>query len=95
MAKRADSNQPEIVDALRAAGAEVQHLHAVGNGCPDLLVAYHGRWYVLEVKDGARPPSHRRLTPREYDWHVRFTPCAPVYVVLSAEQALRVIGASP
>lgn len=37
-AAKVDKNQPEIVEALRAEGAVVQHLHAVGVGCPDLLV---------------------------------------------------------
>lgn len=45
-----DKNQPEIVKALRDVGAKVQHLHAVGEGCPDLLVATGKRTFLLEVK---------------------------------------------
>ena len=37
-AARTDANQAEIVAALRGVGASVQPLHAVGQGCPDLLV---------------------------------------------------------
>ncbi len=51
-AANVDRNQPEIVAALRAAGATVEYLHAVGGGCPDLLVGYRGANYVLEVKEG-------------------------------------------
>lgn len=32
---RVDANQSEVVAALRAVGATVQHLHMVGGGCPD------------------------------------------------------------
>ena len=39
-AARVDANQPEIVKALRGVGATVQHLHKVGQGCPDLMVGW-------------------------------------------------------
>jgi len=61
-AARIDANQPAIIAALRSIGATVQPLHAVGGGCPDLLVGLRGRNILMEVKDGARPPSERRLT---------------------------------
>ena len=47
---RVDSNQVEVVKALRKIGAKVQHLHTVGAGCPDLLVGYRRKNYLLEVK---------------------------------------------
>jgi len=47
---RVDRNQKEIVEALREAGASVQSLANIGNGCPDLLVGYMGRTYLMEVK---------------------------------------------
>lgn len=90
---RLDANHPQIVDALRRVGARVQSLAAVGGGCPDLLVAFRGAWYVLEIKDGAKPPSHRALTPDEVRWHADFGDAAPVFVVTSPEEALYVIGA--
>ena len=65
MYKRTDNNHTEIVSALRAHGATVQSLAAIGKGCPDLLVGYHGSNYLLEVKDGKKSPSHRKLTPDE------------------------------
>ena len=49
-AAKVDANQVAIVAALRKIGASVLHLHAVGGGCPDLLVAYRGRNVLLEVK---------------------------------------------
>jgi hypothetical protein len=60
-----DTNQPAIVAALRAHGASVKSLAAVGDGCPDLLVGYRGINLLMEVKDGDLPPSARKLTDKQ------------------------------
>lgn len=80
-----DSNQPEIVKALRQIGASVQHLHAVGQGCPDLLVGYRGVNVLLEVKDGAKFPSQRELNAAERDWHATWG--GSVAIVETPEEA--------
>lgn len=49
-AARTDSNQAEIVKALRKAGRSVVSLHRVGQDVPDLLVGYNGLNFLLEVK---------------------------------------------
>ena len=67
-AAKVDANQSEIVAALRKAGATVQPLHTVGQGCPDLLVGHHGRNILMEVKDGSKPPSGRSLTDDQVKW---------------------------
>lgn len=89
-AAAADRNQPEIVNALRLAGARVLPLHQVGQGCPDLLVGYRGALHLVEVKDGYKPPS-RRLTPAQVDFHREWSGL-PVHVVETVEQALEAIG---
>ena len=48
--KRVDSTQTQIVKELRRVGMDVQHLHGVGQGCPDILVGYRGRNILLEIK---------------------------------------------
>ena len=68
-ASKVDANQKAVVAALVKIGCTVQHLHAVGEGCPDLLVGYHGKNYLIEIKDGAKPPSKRKLTPDQVEWH--------------------------
>jgi Holliday junction resolvase len=85
---RVDRNHTAIVEALRKAGAQVQSLAAIGDGCPDLLVAKHGKVWLVEVKDGAQPPSKRQLTADEVRWHAAWRAHLPVVVVESAEQAL-------
>lgn len=67
--RKADDNQPEIVSRFRELGASVQHLHTVGKGCPDILVGYRGINSLVEIKDGSKSPSKRKLTPDEQEWH--------------------------
>lgn len=86
-----DTNQPEITAALRDVGATVQPLHMVGKGCPDLLVGYRQATFLIEVKDGKKPPSRRRLTPDEVAWHENWR--GHVAVVETTDDALRAIGA--
>lgn len=63
-AARVDENQSDIVAALRAIGATVRVI-SQGDGIPDLLVGFMGKTILLEVKDGKKPPSARKLTPAE------------------------------
>ena len=67
--KRTDSNQREVVQAFRELGATVRSIHTVGDGVPDLIVGVHGQTILVEVKDGAKSPSKRRLTPAEQKFH--------------------------
>ena len=89
-AAKVDDNQKEIVTALRKVGASVQHLHAVGQGCPDLLVCFRNVLFLMEVKDGNKPPSKRKLTPDQVKWHQAW--CGDVYVVCSVKEAMQVLG---
>jgi hypothetical protein len=89
-AARVDSNQQAIIVALRGVGATVQPLHQIGQGCPDLLVGYRMANYLLEVKDGMKPPSHRQLTEDERLWHMRWR--GRVVTVMDAREALEAIG---
>lgn len=86
-AAKVDSNHVSIVLALRAAGATVQTLAAVGQGCPDLLVGYRKRTLLLEIKDGAKQPSKRHLTGLQAIWHETWRGGA-LRVVESVDEAL-------
>lgn len=89
-AARVDDNQAEIVAALRRSGATVQSLATIGQGCPDLLVAYRQQTMVIEVKDGRKPKSARKLTPDEKEWIGKWK--APVYIVESALEAVQLLN---
>jgi hypothetical protein len=43
-------------------------LAEIGSGCPDLLVGFRGKNFLLEVKDGNLPPSKCRLTDDEEEF---------------------------
>jgi hypothetical protein len=94
-AAKTDANHGDIVDALRAAGCGVLDLSKVGNGCPDLLV--HPPTYpdcrmavLLEVKDGAKPPSARKLTKDQERFHANWK--GWLHVVTSVDEALAAVG---
>lgn len=91
-ASKVDANQPEIVAALRKAGATVQHLHAVGQGCPDILVGWRGLTVLMELKDGSKPASARKLTPDQVRWRKEWNG-GPIYTVTCSGAAIRLLSA--
>ena len=88
-APRTDANQKEIVDALRSVGASVYITAGVHKGFPDLCVGYRKRTWLLEVKDGSKPPSARKLTPAQGEFFASFRGAAAI--VHSIEEALEVV----
>ena len=91
-AARVDENHGAIREALRQVpGVTVVDLSRVGDGVPDLLVGHRGRTVLIEVKDGAKAPSARRLTPAQQQWVARWHG-SQVHVVETVEQALICVG---
>lgn len=66
---RQDSNHGAIRSAFEGLGCSVADLSALGNGCPDILVGLGGLCIPVEIKDGSKFPSKRRLTDDETKWH--------------------------
>jgi hypothetical protein len=91
-AAKIDRNQPEIVAALRKAGASVQSLAGVGQGVPDLLVGYMGKTALLEVKDGLKVKSKQKLTEDQKPWHANWRG-GTLATVDGIDAALRVLKA--
>lgn len=89
-AAKVDANQSEIVAALRAAGATVTPTHSAGEGFPDLAVGFRGQSFLIEVKDGSKPPSARKLTPDQQKWHAAWR--GQKAVASTVAEALAVIG---
>lgn len=88
-AAKVDDNQTQIVAALRKAGYSVCILSAVGKGVPDILVGAHGVNILMELKDGTKPRSARKLTVDEYKWHEAWQ--GQVDVVESVYEALQAV----
>lgn len=88
-----DKNERAIIAALEAIGCLVQPLS--DKGVPDLMVWSPRRACIvlLEVKDGSKPPSARKLKPEQVAWHLEWiTAGAPVYVVTSVTEAMVACG---
>lgn len=79
-AARTDRNHSEIAGAFVSLGMAVRSLAAVGGGIPDLIVScgpapdpeaemsFAGVNVLVEVKDGEKPPSARKLTPEQIEF---------------------------
>lgn len=78
-ARRVDANLDEIVAEFNAAGCAVDRT----NRDWDLTVQYGGITMLIEVKDGRKAPSARKLTRREIKTHDRLM----IRVVNDCEQA--------
>lgn len=87
-AARRDANEKQIIDALRRCGAYVKAIN--DDGTFDLLVAYRNRTLLLEVKDGAKPPSARKLTDAEQKFHDEW-PNDNLHIVTSVDDALALL----
>ena len=89
-AARGDTNQPEIVKAIRGMGATYQHTHQIP-GALDGIIGYRGVDQRVEIKNPEKPPSARKLTEleeKEFDeWHGR----KPV-VIETTDDVLRVLA---
>lgn len=103
-AARRDKNEREIIDALKAAGADVQQLDPPA---PDLLVSFRDVLYLVEVKDtdaglATRSPHRGKgnvlegpmaaLTAPQVEWWMHWRGKAPV-IVHTADEALAAVGA--
>lgn len=62
-AAKVDANHGDVAGAFAAMGCSVRSLAAVGGGMPDLAVGVAGHNLFVEVKDGAKSKSRRKLTP--------------------------------
>lgn len=83
-----DANHSEIVDALRRIGCTVRDLN--DKGLPDLLVGIRGVNILLEIKDGSKPPSARKLTADQEKFFAEWK--GQRAVVNSVDAALEVVG---
>lgn len=89
---KTDANQADLVFALRQIpGVSVFVASHVSQGFPDLVIGFRGVTYLAEVKDPAKPPSRRRLTDEEAEFHDNWT--GQVAVVETLDDVLRLIGA--
>jgi hypothetical protein len=87
---RVDANQKQIVEGLRRSGASVLITSQLKN-CFDILVGFRGINYIMEIKDGDKPPSQRKLTEGEQKFKDTWRG-GEYHIVESLDDALKVIG---
>ena len=90
-ARKVDGNQKEIIDGLRDVGATVFPLYHVGGGLTDLLVGYREKNFLLEIKNPNQPPSKRKLTKDQIEFHEKWR--GQKTIVETIREALIAIGA--
>lgn len=67
-AKKIDDNQNLIVKQLRKCGVSVAITSMVGKGFVDLVCGFRGRNYLIELKDGSKSASRKKLTEDEREF---------------------------
>lgn len=71
-ASRKDANHGAVIAAFERMGCSV--IDVSGTPCGfDILVGYGGLCIPVEIKDGTKPPSARKLTENEAKVHARWT----------------------
>ena len=79
---RTDANHVAIGRLLRQLFPAVEDCRQHGGGMSDYLVLTRAGLRLVEVKDGSKPPSERRLTPPQEAWKAKF---GSYYVVVTCE----------
>jgi hypothetical protein len=80
-----NTNQPDIIAGLQAAGCSVEPLNIVSSGVPSLLCGWAGRNTLIEVKS-----DDGNLTPEQTTWHTSWA--GQVEIARSIDDALRIVG---
>lgn len=88
--RKADGNQPELVEQIRdLPGVKVVLTHVIGNGFPDCIISFRGFNYMCEIKNPSQPPSKRKLTPDEEEFHKNWT--GQIAVIMTLDDVLEMI----
>lgn len=84
--QRPDDNQDDLVKVYERLGCKVQRVSAFLS-C-DLIV---GGWGVIdwvEIKDGSKPPSARKLSAKEIEFQAKWESARPVVNVKNVEEVM-------
>lgn len=88
-AARVDANQKRIVEVFRKSGVSVADTSNQHSGYPDLTIGYLGYNILVEVKDGDKSASARRLTPHQEKFRQNWK--GEYRVVINEDEALALI----
>ena len=94
-AARVDGNHSDIKRDFELLGCSVADTSGAGDGFPDLVVGFVTSHFpfkvnvLVEVKDGSKPPSERKLTPKQKIFHDNWI--GPIEIVKDQEDVIRVV----
>jgi len=85
-AARKDANHAEIQKFFESKGYSVLDLSQLKNAC-DIVVSYMGITVMIEIKDGSKIPSKRKLTEGEIAFRNKWRTNGHWQLIESLEQA--------
>lgn len=85
-AKRRDDNHEDTREFLRGKGWSIADTAGLGYGIPDFFAGKPEFCAAVELKDGDKSPSKRKLTPAEQRFKDNWT--GPYILALGPEDAL-------
>lgn len=89
-AAKKDDNHDEIVAVFKQLGCGWLDLYQVGDGVPDGVAEINTHNVFVEIKDGAKPPSGRRLTGPERKFHETWH--GAVIIIETVDDVLRLVN---
>jgi hypothetical protein len=89
MRSRKDANHNEIARTFIDLGCTVFDCHSLRGGIGDLIIGVAGVTTLVEVKNGAKSHSRRKLTPAEQNIHTTWR--GRIDIVESVEDAIRLV----
>lgn len=87
-AARRDENHAEVKAVFESLDCSVLDVAGIPCGF-DLIVGYKTQAIAVEVKDGEKPPSARKLTENEFSAHLNWR--GPKAIVKNNDEALLVV----
>ncbi len=83
--KKVDANHAEIREIFRQCGYSVFDSSAVP-GFVDLVIGRCGHNYLIEIKDGAKTKSARKLTKKQENLHAKWR--GSIDIIESVDEAI-------
>lgn len=89
-AARKDKNHNSLTSTLEQLGVRVSDTSALGDGFPDSLLYFCGRWFPAEIKNPNVDSSHQKLTEDEVAWWAKMG--SPPIILKTFDDCVRFVN---
>src|SRR5689334_11360868 len=89
-AAKKDDNHNHVAAAFRALGCGWFDTYQLGSGFPDGVAEINTLTVLVEIKDGAKRPSARKLTPDEARFHAAWR--GALVIIETTDDVLRLVN---